>query len=211
VLLAALLLVPVVAVLRRRRGDGGAARVVDAGLVAAYVAFLLGLGVDWIWQLPAVAVAGIAVAALLAVPGARRTRARGRRAWPATAVAVSLVLAVLAVETIPFLAAERLQASARAAGRGDLLRAVAAAQDSRSIEPWDAAPYVQLALLSEQLGRYRAADRWIHEAVARSRADWTLWLVATRVETRLGQLRRARASLAEARRLDPLGVQALVG
>ena len=80
-----------------------------------------------------------------------------------------------------------------------------------SIEPWDAAPYVQLALLSEQLGRYRAADRWIHEAVARSRADWTLWLVATRVETRLGQLRRARASLAEARRLDPLGVQALVG
>jgi len=77
------------------------------------------------------------------------------------------------------------------------------ALDSRSIQPWADSPYLQLALLEEQAGDLNRAHSWIRQAIDRDHNDWQLWLVAARIETRLGAVEEAARSLAEAKRLNP--------
>jgi Flp pilus assembly protein TadD len=40
-------------------------------------------------------------------------------------------------------------------------------------------------------------------AISRSRDDWTLWLIAARIQTERGNVAAARRDLAQARRLNP--------
>ncbi len=78
-----------------------------------------------------------------------------------------------------------------------------AAESARDIQPWAATPYLQLALLSEQMGALPMASTWIDKAIARDREDWRLWLVAARVETKLGHVAAAERSLHRAVELNP--------
>jgi Tfp pilus assembly protein PilF len=86
---------------------------------------------------------------------------------------------------------------------GNLGEALDRAQSARSIQPWAASPYLQLALVQEFGGRIDEAERSIETALANDRSDWRLWLVAARIQTKAGDIEAARASLAKARQLNP--------
>jgi Flp pilus assembly protein TadD len=118
----------------------------------------------------------------------------------AVVIASWLLICALA---IPMLADARLQDSKNAVSRGDLASAFKAASDARSIQPWSAEPALQLALVQELAGNYRAAHRWIVRAIARDRVDWNLWLARARIETELNLVKQAARSLARARELNP--------
>jgi Tfp pilus assembly protein PilF len=112
------------------------------------------------------------------------------------------VLAIC-VEGVLLLAQSRLDDSRAAAQRGDQPAALSAALDARSIQPWAASPYLQLALLQEQSGNLRAADRRIREAIERDASDWRLHLVAARIAVKRGFIGKAKRDLDRARALNP--------
>jgi Tfp pilus assembly protein PilF len=60
-----------------------------------------------------------------------------------------------------------------------------------------------LALAEAAAGNLAAARRAIDESIRRDREDWRPWLVAARIETRLGDVAAAARSQARARSLDP--------
>ncbi|MDQ6914820.1 MAG: hypothetical protein M3155_03300, partial [Actinomycetota bacterium] len=62
---------------------------------------------------------------------------------------------------------------------------------------------LQLALVSERAGDLRAARLWIGRALGMNADDWRLWLVASRIETRQGDVLAARRSYERARQLNP--------
>jgi Tfp pilus assembly protein PilF len=71
------------------------------------------------------------------------------------------------------------------------------------VQPWSSAPLVQLALVDELDGRLAAARKHTLEALDHDRDDWRIWLIYTRVETKLGHIGVARAALRRAELLNP--------
>jgi hypothetical protein len=191
----------------RVRGAAGAGRVTLAAIAACLIAFLVGAGLDWMWELTVVAVVGFACLALLTGPAAQAESSAGGRTPHAGfgARAAGLVAAwlLLCAQAIPLLAALKIEDSEAAAARGDSEAALSDALASKSLEPWASSPYLQLALVAEESGDLGAARRWIGEAIERDRTDWRLWLVSARVATKAGSIESARRDLAEARRLNP--------
>jgi hypothetical protein len=177
-------------------------RLERAAPLAVACAYLVGAAVDWMWELPIVSVIGAASLALSLVPEAGRAHPR---ILPRAARLIMVVVAVsaLCAESIALLGNERLRASQRAAEHGDLAAAADAALEARQLEPWAAAPSVQLALLNEQVGSVPTARRWIGDALRRDPSDWRTWVVATRLRIESGDVGAARRALATARRLNP--------
>ncbi len=115
---------------------------------------------------------------------------------------MGVALAAILFVAVPMLAQNRLEESQAAAARGDAAGAIEAADDARAVEPWASSPYLQLALLEEQQGNLGEANRHIEDALERDRSDWSTWLVAARVQTKAGFIRRGRRSLRQAERLN---------
>lgn len=196
--------------LRRAEGDE---RIALAATTASFLAFAIAAGVDWLWEVTAIALVGVALAALLySYGGSRQTsaivstahaRRRSRRHAAAARVAVGVAAAGLVIaQAIPLLVELRLRESRGALLRGDERDAIEHALAARRLQPWAATPHLQLALVAEgrDLG---AARRAIEDALERSGEDWSLWLVASRIQTLQGDVERARSSLARARELNP--------
>ena len=211
-LLGAALLTAVLSALRRTvAASDEVSRGIAAAVTAAFLAFALALAIDWMWELTAVSVVGIALAGLVAGPAtalaparARQPSGVSRRTRLSLAVAVVVVgLFVVGAQAIPLVATSKIQDSQAASARGDAVAAIDDALAAKSIEPWAASPYLQLALLEEQVGRLRAAKRRIAQAIDRDRNDWRLWLVQARIEFKLGHVRAARESLDRTRALNP--------
>ena len=116
---------------------------------------------------------------------------------------VVVILGVVVAQALPALVEMRIQSSEAAAGRGDNSAAYEDALAAHAIQPWAASPYVQLALVDEQRGRLRPARAWIEQALAQDPSSWTSWLIASRIQTKLGAIPEARASLHRARELNP--------
>jgi hypothetical protein len=195
----------------RRQGEE---RVVAASLLGVVAAFYFSAGIEWIWELPAVAGAGIVCLALLTGPAVSSEVLRpiAVKPWSATRraprFAIGLVALasgwfVLCAQAIPWLADLQLKASASAVERNEGSSGLRHALDAKKIQPWAASPYLQLALVEEQRGDLRAARRWIESAIDRDSIDWRLWLVAARLETKEGDLPAARRSLLRAQSLNP--------
>jgi O-antigen ligase len=197
----------------------GADRPMIAAMAGVLAAFVVGAGIDWMWELSivglvAVAALGILVGRATTSPAAeggstqfavRSSKAAGRRSLARRGLRVAGVGAALAAiicAAVPMLSQDRLDESRAAAARGDTVAAIEAADDARAVQPWAATPYVQLALLEEQDGNLRAANRYIAKALERDRSDWASWLVAARVQTKAGFIGRGRRSLREAERLN---------
>jgi hypothetical protein len=176
-----------------------------AAFGAAFLAFAVAAGYDWMWEVTAVSVVGLASLGLLVGRGTAGAteldRARPRSGLRLALVAV--VLAVVVVQTVPALVDIRIRSSEAAVSKGDDVGAYEDALAAHAIQPWVSGPYVQLALVDEQLGRLRAARAWIEGAVARDPSSWTSWLIAARIDTKLGAIPAARASLHRARDLNP--------
>jgi O-antigen ligase len=187
------------------RRSHGKDRITSASLAGVVFAFYVGAAIDWIWQLTAVA--GVGVVALGLLTGRRlgaRSTQRDVRARPLLALAAATLGAVvIAAQALPWLTELEVSAS-RAAVRGDDGRAALRhAFHARSLQPWAASPYLQLALVQERLGDIAAARMSIRAALRRSPEDWRLWLVSARVAVEAGAVDAGRRSLERASTLNP--------
>jgi hypothetical protein len=199
VLVAAVLILGPALGFARFGGLAGQDRLAAAAAASTAAAFAVGAAIDWMWQLPAVALAGVTALALATAPGGGRPyRVRG---GARALVAVPLVL--IAFELVPLTGGLALDRSTNAARRGDVPAAVTAALRAHAVEPWALAPVVQLALLEESRGRLAAAQTWIDRAREIDDGDWQTRLIAARIETKRGAVEDAKADLAAARRLNP--------
>jgi lysylphosphatidylglycerol synthetase-like protein (DUF2156 family) len=203
---------------RRTVRATGSERATLAALTATVAGFALSAAIDWMWELTVVAVIALICLGLLTGPATAAPRRepleragrpapaearRRHRATAARAAIVSLAVLAICVEGVLLLAQSRLDDSRAAAQRGDQPAALSAALDARSIQPWAASPYLQLALLQEQSGNLRAADRRIREAIERDASDWRLRLVAARIAVKRGFIGNAKRDLDRARALNP--------
>lgn len=184
----------------------GVQRTAVAALFASYLAYLLGVAIDWMWELTAVSVVGVALLALLtSLPRAERSEGASDSQADfgpgLTVLAAAWVL--LCLQAIPLLADFKIRDSQTAAADGRIAHAAKAARAAKSLEPWAATPYLQLALVAEQADDLPEARTWIREAIERDQRDWRLWLVSARLEAKSGAIGAARRSLARAEALSP--------
>jgi hypothetical protein len=207
-LLAGALAAGVTVGVRRLLRSRGVERGLSAGLLGTLTAYLIGAGIDWMWELTAVTIVGVFALGLLGRP-ATPTRspppaaARQAGGWVVPVLAAVVACSIVVAEAIPLLAdveVRRSQADVRA---GSLQRAWSRAVDATRIEPWAASPYLQLALVEEAGGDLASARRAIDASIRRDREDWRTWLIAARIERRLGDTAAAARSLARARALNP--------
>lgn len=193
----------------------GEQRITLAATTSVFVAFAVAASVDWMWQLTMVSViafvclglvAGPATASAdpprLAQPDDRLPRSRLGRYSLGAAVIVGGWLLIVAI-AIPLLAGAKLTDSQDAVGRGDVSAAIDNALAARSIEPWSAEPYLQVALVAEEENALGAANLWIRRAIAHDRSDWRLWLTQARLQTKVGNIEAGKKSLERARSLNP--------
>jgi tetratricopeptide (TPR) repeat protein len=103
----------------------------------------------------------------------------------------------------PLLVDREIHASQSAAAEGNVAAAIDHANTARSIEPFAATPYVQLALLAELQGDYTTASQRLTQAIAREDRNWQLYYLRARVEREAGDPAAARADLERARELNP--------
>jgi tetratricopeptide (TPR) repeat protein len=192
---------------RRLRSGPDDVRMTIAALVAATLAFMLGSGIDWVWQIPAVAGMGLVTLGLLCGSATAVSQGRSiaahRRLGARSAVVIVVAWAAIAAQATTLLSRDRLEVSQEAARRGDFTKAAEDARTAAGIQPWAASPRSQLALIAEQRDDLDLARAEIDRALERSSSDWALWLVAARLATKDGDIPAARAALAEARRLNP--------
>ena len=193
----------------RMPGDAG---VTTAALTAVFVAYGLSLGIEWMWELTAVSVLGVATLGLVVGPATARIAeprvavAASPGSWAgfgAGIVSLAVVWALICAQTIPLLANREIVRSQAAVSRSELVSALKHANAARDIQPWAASPYVQLTLVNEEAGSLGRARDSINEAIDRDPRNWRLWLVLARLETKLGYPRAAADSLRRAIELNP--------
>jgi len=194
---------------RRLAGRTEGERAAVAALLALVGAFLFEAGIDWMWELTVVSVVAILALGLLTGPatepelsGLRAVEAR--RGRPVFRIALAAIaFGLIVAEAIPLLANMEVRKSQDSVNSGNLVEALDQAESARSIQPWAASPYLQLALVQELGGRTDEALVSIETALEHDQSDWRLWLVAARIQTKAGEIADARQSLAKARELNP--------
>ena len=186
-----------------------AQRVGDADvLVAVIVCGALGAVFDWTWEIPAVFGPAVVCAAVMlsSAPSPRRV---GGRVWAGLAVAKAAA-AILAAGVV-VLSQQDLRLSREAAGGGRIDEAIDHANAARSIEPWSADPYIQLAeLKSIDDADLPGALADIKKAEQRDSEDWRPLSIEASLQQRQGDLAAARGAFAQARRLSPLPLRPIV-
>jgi O-Antigen ligase len=194
-----------VALVLRLLRDRGPDRSATAALGAVFVAFALAVGFDWMWEMTAVSIVGFLALGLL-VAGHGDGRPRRGPPWRGRAVRAAVGVAAFCLvlpQAVVLLGQLSLGESQAAVTRGDGAAALEAARDARAVQPWAASPYVQLALVTEQLGELEAAHGAVLEAIERDPRDWRSWLIRTRLEAQLGLVAEARQSLRRLKELNP--------
>jgi O-Antigen ligase len=204
-----------------------AARSVDehrtrgAAVAAACVAFAISAAVDWVWQIPALPIAFVLLAAAALAPAAPRVRVRagavtaaaterprGRipQAWRLRAIRGALValgIGCLIAITIPLADTNALRQSQAAAANGQTSQALSYARVATEIEPGSAAAQLQLALVLEVEGRLPLALSAAEQATDDEPLNWSAWLVRSRLEAELGQTGPSLVAFERARALNP--------
>jgi O-antigen ligase len=184
-----------------------------AVLFAVVLAFAVAAGLDWFWEIAALGAvfflaSAVLVAARCAQLAARpdpRLVAAGEERRFGLAVAGLAVAWIAAIALIgPLLVDREIDASQSAASNGDLTSATNHAKTARSIEPFAASPYVQLALIAESEGDYGTAVGHLTQAIDREDQNWQYYYLRFRVEEESGDQAAARADLSRARHLNPL-------
>ncbi len=167
----------------RRRWIGEADLAAGAGLIAAFVVFVVYAGVDWMWEMGAIGTLALGGAAV--VGAARFRRAAPLGGW--ARAGLTLAALVAAASMVPSLVStQRTRASGTALARGDLAQAVQLADDAIRAEPWAASPYAQKALALQAEGRLAEARDEINRAVDHERANWRYLLIRAQIDSRAG-------------------------
>jgi tetratricopeptide (TPR) repeat protein len=189
------------------RAARGGERTRNAALLAAMLAFAVGGGFDWYWEIAGLGAVFFLAAGALVAARCAQLRAAGPlpREGAYGAVVGGLAVAWIAAVALvgPLLVDREIEASQSAAADGNLASAVDHAENARSIEPFAASPYVQLGLLAELQGDYPAAADLLSQAIDREDENWQLYYLRSRVRQEAGDAAGARADLERARELNP--------
>jgi hypothetical protein len=173
-----------------------------AAVSAALIVFALAAGVDWVWDLPAVGlVAGATGGLAIAHRGSSVRPPERLTAW--RPLAAALCLLVTCAQALPLLSQLELEQSQSSVRAGKLGAALENARAARDLQPWATVPLVQVALVHELAGRLDAAQVSIDRALELNAADWRIWLVDSRLQTKRGAVWAARRSLCRAAELNP--------
>ena len=193
--------------IRRARQPGGAAAGAALGVIATG---LVGVAIDWTWNVPSVAVCVLIAAAVLTTRALEPAgRSLPRMAWSPAFAIVAAALAIPAVWAGGILAVsgDRLDASDDAFAAGHLDEAAAAARSAAAAEPWSAEPWLRLATVEQAAGNIEAARMDLRRAIELTPADFRPWLLASGLEGNLGNDRVASAYGLRAGILAPLIIQ----
>jgi hypothetical protein len=180
------------------------ARVRAAGVTAALIAFSVAAASDWIWQVPALPAAALLLAAAVFAPGPRpamQTGARAAALWRIGAIAIAI--AALVAIAIPLATVSSVRASQSAATTGKLAQALADARTAVRLQPGAASSQLQLALVLELRGDTPGALTAARAATRDEPANWTAWLVRSRLEAEAGHPASALAAYKRSRSLNP--------
>lgn len=184
-----------------RRGGDPADRGAAATVGGAVAAYLLGAGVDWLWEST-----GVTMLALILIGGlvAATGRPANRLALPWRAALAVVGLTACLVQLPGLVATSEVRRSGALVGRGETAGALAAADEAVQSEPWAATPLIQRALVREEAGDLDGAVGDLGFARRREPANWRIPLLQARVEAEAGDAVRALASYRRARKLRPL-------
>ena len=170
----------------------------NAALLGGFAVFAFYAGVDWMWEVPAVAVLALGAAALAA---AARGAPEVDRSLPRRLALVGCAVVACLVQAPGIASTEALRDSREAYARGDGEEAARRATDAVDAQPWAASPYVQRGLVAEAGGRLDAAAADLRRAVEREPLNWRPYALLARVEAARGN---ARAALEQFRRARSL-------
>lgn len=182
----------ILGVARRARGDS---RTVAAVGLAVLVAWLVHAGIDWLWGVPAVSIAPLAIAGLATGRGSRRRVPHGTAGLRLTALLACAALAIVPVRVA--VSQLRLHQAAQAYAAGDC--ATTAARARSSLAALDRPePLGLMATCDSHHGRQAQALAVIDQALAQDHGSWT-WhyerglILARDGRNGLDELRRASA------------------
>jgi O-Antigen ligase len=196
-------------------GSRDEARARAAALTAATVAFTVSAASDWIWQVPALPTAFLLLAAALLAPAPRRTDSasepepgtrRGSSGVATVALRAGIIVLALAcvvAVAVPLGTTNNVRRSQAEAGANELPQALNDAYTAARIEPGAASPQIQIALVLEAQGSRGAALMHARQAVNDEPANWSSWLVLSRLEAETGRAAGALHAYRQARSLNP--------
>lgn len=179
----------------------GDARALSAAALAGAVTFWVDATVEWVWQMPALAVVMMLLAAvLLGSRGVKRRSPLPR--WPRAGLAMLAIVALLPVMLATAVSSglERSQAAVRA---GDLRSALVLARSAADVQAGAAGPRLQEALVLEEAGQLPQALAATGAAIEREPTNWQPWLIRARIAERIGRHRTALRAFRTAHRLNP--------
>jgi hypothetical protein len=174
-----------------------------AAAAAGGIAFFVAAAYDWVWQLAGIAIVGIGLlgVALGALP---TTRAgdweRSNLARPLLAL---LAVAAIVPQLVVLASGIHIQNSKTARDAGDGARAKSEALAAKAVEPWNAAAWLQLALVDKELGEYGQAESAIRSAIRRSPRDYNVWVAAALIDAYRGDIAAVHRDFAQVRLLYP--------
>jgi hypothetical protein len=174
-----------------------------AAAAAAGIAFFVAAAYDWVWQLAGIAVVGVGLlgVALGALPSTRAGEWGRSSVWrPLVAL---LAVAAIVPQVVVLAAGIHLGNSQVAHDAGNGARARSEALAAKAVEPWDAATWLQVALVERDLREYTAASSAIRSAIRRAPQDYALWLTAASIDAHRGDVAGVRRDFAQVRRLYP--------
>jgi O-antigen ligase len=161
--------------------------------LAAFAAYLVHAAVDWDWEMGAVTLAALAIAAaLLAAADARERLPFLSRRLRAGGVVAALLLAVVAF--VGVVGSSALAAGDRAFAKGDYAEARSQARKASDWWWWSPDPWRLLGDIAVEQGETAAARDYYRKAITKDEGDWKLWYDLSTVTT--GE--ESRRALAEA-------------
>lgn len=175
-----------------------------AAALAGCTAFCLTAVVDWMWQMPVLAIAFLLLGSVLVT--AEERPADDRRASLAVPLRVGIALASLAAIAAiaaPLASTSLLRQSEADARAGDLSAALEAARSAQNVQPGAASPRLQQALVLETQGDLPAAAAAAHAATERESTNWRTWLILSRLEAEQGHADASVRFFRKARSLNP--------
>lgn len=185
-------------------------RIVLAAATAGAAGFATGAAFDWTWEIAALPVAFMLLAAV-AVSGfslrdpTRRQRRRSNRIRnrvQRVGFAVASVCALVVI-WMPLRGVTSLRNSQADAAKGALEAAYREAGDAVNAQPYAASPRMQEAVVLEQQGRLGRATTAAREATRRETTNWRTWLILSRIEAERGRAQEATSAYFEAKALNP--------
>ncbi len=145
------------------------------------IVFCLHAGVDWMWELTAVAGLGLAAIGIM-LPAHSERDPRRRMAIPVRAVAVAACVAAALIQIPGLASTARVREAAGKLAEGRAAEAEQLDDDAIAAQPWAATPYASRAAAEARTGDLRAAASDLRSAIERERTNWRLWLALAQVQ-----------------------------